>query len=243
MILNPVQSRSRRHGGFTLTEMIVVIIIVAAMVSIVAVGTIGTLRSNVMSNAVNQVSAKFAAARAIALREGRDTAVFFFTRSDGEVEMRLLITDNPNAAGPILFRDLDDRPAERLPEKARVAGPDFLSVSATTTWIRPGSGAPSDVYLAVWFGRDGTTRTSSLTGVTSLWYDADNDSTVDAGETARPIPFLAVYNQTPADLVAQTPAALDTWLNNPSASAVEPWPRVIAFGRYSGAVLPTVEGP
>lgn len=246
--------RLRAIRAFTLVELLVVIAVIAILLATSVPLVRAVLQANALDNGLNQVSAALNSARAIALRDGTDAAVFFVGGPDGRVNLRIVkFTGTITGTGRMQFTDLDDRPPERLPLNIGVRGYSATSftpvASPVTNWSvpapltydpRPDSTDQSTTYVAVWFGADGTTRTSTSAGVESLEYLPVTGGTTTLQRLAVPVPLLLVYDHRAygeyfAGLSPATPS-IDNWIQDPNIST-KTTIRLVNFNRYSGLIV------
>ncbi|MCX5658753.1 MAG: prepilin-type N-terminal cleavage/methylation domain-containing protein [Planctomycetota bacterium] len=245
---------ARRLRAFTLIELLMVVAVISILLASSVPLVRAVLQANALDSGLNQVSAALNTARAVALRDGTDAAVFVLGNpSDGRVNLRIVkFTGTITGAGKMRFTDLDDRPPERLPLNIGIRGysptPIALPGARTTNWTVPAPFAydpntpgalQSTVYFAVWFGSDGTTRTSTPAGVSTIEYQP-----VAGGLTpvldAQPVPLLLIYDDHAfgeyfAGLAPATPT-IDNWITDPGIST-KTTIRLVNFNRYSGLIV------
>ncbi len=323
------------------------VVAIAAVILTLSLAPMRTLFSGGgVNGAANQVSAALTVARAIALRDGKDAAVFFMVGGDGRVQVRPVEynsaptlsppawtsgtvyglgnivyytsiasswvcviantasgTNPPGSIDPItnaqdwlslsnvlVFTDLEDRPPERMPTQTMVRAPIYLG-SGSVSWqgpagalgptdpngaqgplplsysqylLAPGSGntyagpgvvilqpanqpltvsSPATTFLAVWFGSDGATRTSTPAGLSTIAYLPSNGNVQLT--MATPVSQLLLYDN--RDVIAAGYG--DNFGNqniggSPNAGPPVPgWlsiaynPQFLTFNRYNGVLV------
>ena len=223
------RSYSSKTYGFTLTEMVVVIVIIGAVLGIASAAIFATLKDTAAVGAFNQLSAHLATARALALRDGRDTALVFFrdeTDEDDIVEIYMLAVFVNN--NPMRLTTLESRPSLGLPKGMRVVAPDF-SRGNDNEWLDP-----ANQWFAVWFGPDGTLRTSKIDGTSAMWFDLDRDGKFESEESVVSVPMVAMYEE--SDFEGADGDDLNEWIVSGTDDV-----KVLVLNRYTGTLMPRKE--
>ena len=232
---------NRRRGAFTLIELIVVIVIVLVMIGLSVGGVLAVLRASALDNAMNQVSARIATARALAQRDNRDTVLLFLREEKDDApgeylyQMRILQRVNPSAT-PLVLEELDrdDLPPEYLPEHVHVVGPElgaYFQQSSTAAnevnWFVPAEATStgSDKWLAIWFGPDGSVKLSTASGDADIDYLGESDK-------VQPVPFFAMFDN--QKFQEDGGGDVGVWINTLADDAA----RVLTFNRYTGLLMP-----
>lgn len=146
------------RAAFTLIELMVVIAIMAIAVSLLVPAFGDLLRSINYSNAVNTVSATLGQARALAIRDQRNTAVAFLFDTERDVcslqvlELQSLATGSispyvSTGAAAFAYRPATGQVPVELPKGTAVYGLSF-QVGVRNTWIDQRRGIPD--WYAGW---------------------------------------------------------------------------------------------
>ncbi len=252
--MSPKRSISRAHAGFTLMELLVAIGIMILIMGITMpfIGAIG--RGTGMANTSNEISASLVAARAVAMKEGKDAAIIFQgsgVNNDGAVKCTIVLRNSgtPNDG----FAPYEKRDGTKLPAFCRVAGLVAFKYSGPNPnlpeWARPGSvdPAPTAKWIGVCFGADGRVKNldSTLTGtLLAAFYDEDSSGGTKGGteQLITFVPVLATYDArtlTGADSETSV-SGLRDFINADLAdltAAGAKRVRVLYFDSYTGQVL------
>ncbi len=260
--IHPATSGARKRA-FTLVEMLVVLGIAAVVIPILLVSTSLLSQGFGEKQALNQINAALALARATAIRDGRDAALLFTADAEGNTLLHIatLARDQGNPLFPRFVR-ADDRAPDRLGTGIRVVAPN-----GNNEYVGPypgfnvnfgpgltGNGPAAVTHFAVRFAPDGTIRrVDGLGNPARFWFDnhrpefgiddalvSINNVNVDADPTFHPVDILALYDKAQAEsaAVAGNKSLLATWINDPAAN--EGRAVVILFNRYTGLALRAV---
>ncbi len=191
----------RVPGGFTLTELLIVMGVIAALSVLTLVSMRAIAKDARMASATNTVTASLENARALAMKKNGIVLIIFRPRIDGVERVVVDIVTcrwtgesfrNEAPALPALMLDrfvpIPDAPLRTLPPGIKVAGPSYL-VGEDHVWATQ-SHLPAvatlnevpGVVVGVMYGPDGTTITGNPQSDASLiWADLFVD--LDSGET------------------------------------------------------------
>ncbi len=212
----PTSSRSawRPGGGFTLTELLVVMGIVVVLATLTVVGVRGIARSARLSSATNTVMAALDNARALAMKTNTIVLVVFRPRLEGNnkqvVEIVTAKWTGEAATAQVTglglqvvdrFVPIPDVRARRLPRGTKVAGPLYRE-SLDSVWVTQshlpaigpsGSGEIAGQLIGVMYAPDGTTITrNSQTDSNRTFVDFNNNRVQD-GVANDPIDYNDIF--------------------------------------------------
>jgi len=245
MSTQPIKSAAPRHAGFTMIELLVAIgiMIILMGITLPMIGAIG--RGTGQANTMNEISASMTAARAVAMKEGRDTAVIFRgTRGGGGTgPMQAIIAIRNNDTTAPGFEPYESRGPVLMPNHNRIAG--VTSMGINPTWVRPGSVDETGTtpWIGVCFGTDGRTRNLDGNLTTAAYYDEDESDAKNGTErNITFVPVLATYDAQTllSGIDENSPAQLSGFINSElkdvDAQAAK-LVRAVYFDSYTGQVL------
>jgi prepilin-type N-terminal cleavage/methylation domain-containing protein len=259
--MNLKRTSSGARAGFTLIELLVAIGIMILIMGITMPFIAAMGRGTGMANTTNEISASLVAARAVAMKEGKDAAIIFQgsgTNNDGPIRCTIVLrnTTDTNAG----FAPYEKRDGTNLPAHCRVAGVTTFKQSpgdSLAVWTRPDTvdPAPTAVNTRAWigvcFGSDGRVKNldSALTGsgTSTAYYDQNSSSSLTAAsgifeQKITFVPVLATYDArtlTDADN-ENSPTGLRQFINAELAdidAAAAKRVRVLYFDSYTGQIL------
>jgi len=219
------------------------IMIILMGITLPMLGAIG--RGTGLANTMNEISASMGAARAVAMKEGRDTAIIFRgTRGNGGtgpvqviIAIRNTDTDEPG------FTPYESRGPVLMPNHCRVAGVTNMVINPT--WARPGSIdiAGTTPWIGVCFGADGRTKNLDNDLTTLAYYDEDENNNKNGTERyVTFVPVLATYDArtitqgVDENNTTQLSGFINAELKDVNVQAVKQ-ARAIYFDSYTGQIL------
>jgi type II secretory pathway pseudopilin PulG len=257
--MHPRNIKYKRPSGFTIIELLVAIgiMIIIMGITLPMIGAIG--RDTGLSNTTNELSASFTAARAVAMKEGKETAVIFrSTGPDSSGPMQLIIAIRNTDTAKAGFAPYEGRAPISLSPGVRIAG--IMSLGASPGWVRPDSvdASPTNTNTQTWigvcFGADGRVKNldstlvdppKDYTNPSKVYYDSDsnNAETITSPYDDQKIsflPILALYDYkvlTDADNDT-SPSGLKQFINEALADVTTARRvRAIYFDSYTGQVI------